>query len=69
MSIGNKPAFAAMKEYCTQTGMTYRQWLIGQALVGLCVDHFDTESIAACSIKHADTIIAKLDAEEKNNDN
>lgn len=49
-------------------GMSYRQWLIGQALVGAMAFPGTTriEHIAQGAIQVADAVIAMLDAEKKN---
>ncbi len=57
-----------------ENGMTYRQWLIGQALMGQCANPQpyacsnraeSADKLAKWSIDCADAIIARLDAEAK----
>lgn len=50
-----------------EEGMTYRQWLIGMALKGLCSNPTLTtvKLIDQLAIEHADNIIAMLKAEGK----
>ena len=61
-SVGDKAAFPVAVTACT-FGMTYRQWLIGQALAGLCGDPdiYDPETLCICI---ADEIIGHLDKEK-----
>ena len=71
MSIADQPAFSAAfandAGSMIQTGMTYRQWLIGMALQGIL--HGVQEPIfsgcAEYGIEAADAVIARLDAEGK----
>lgn len=69
MKIGNQPAFPRAYSVVTdqagndsdipaQTGITYRQWLIGMIA---CSDGTDEDWV----IERADAIIAKLESEEK----
>lgn len=63
-SIGEKPAFPE-----TESGMTYREWLIGQALAGICGNSAMVMTVvgarqhASTAIELADAMIAKLDKE------
>jgi hypothetical protein len=46
-------------------GMSYRHWLIGQALSGLGKESFESsDSAAAVAIARANAVIARLDAEK-----
>tara|TARA_R110000803_G_C11989495_1_gene321949 strand:- start:3576 stop:3803 length:228 start_codon:yes stop_codon:yes gene_type:complete len=71
MSRGNEAAFPAeLSDIGPQHGMSYRQYLIGQALAGICANSIFTETTveidAATAMELADAVIARL--EEENND-
>jgi len=83
MSVGNQPAFAQPNHlvdgpggkdeasyWMTPTGMTYREWLIGQIAGGMAANGNitsgctpDIADLTRAAIAQADHIIAKLDAE------
>lgn len=66
MSIGKETAFACAAENGHQSGMSYRQWLIGQVLVGISnrnlESEHDFEDVASGAIGLADAVIRQLDA-------
>lgn len=67
MSVGDNPAFSRAEGETTyaEDGMTYRQWLIGQALAGLnanpSMNDMTSEWQAARAVQSADFIIERLD--------
>lgn len=64
-SIGYQPAFP-IPDGPEDCGMTYRQWLIGMALMGLTPLNHATagiREIAKMAIACADAVISELDAE------
>ncbi len=68
---GSRPAF----HRSDVSGMTYREWLIGQALAGLMADHHHTycgeplgdlrSETAEMAIGNADAVLAALAAEQE----
>ncbi|MFA6094158.1 MAG: hypothetical protein WC986_14565 [Elusimicrobiota bacterium] len=50
------PAFPSTS--ISNRGMTYRQWLIGQALSGCIINHLALQSPAECAVANADAVIA-----------
>lgn len=53
------------KENEIPIGISYRQWLIGQALSGILMNRLVTSEVAAKqAIENADAVIKKLLAEE-----
>jgi hypothetical protein len=82
MSIGNKSAFAQSGVwdanrcevnpsafYFDASGMTYRQWLIGQIAAGFAANpeawSITNKDMAENAIKQADAIIRKIDEEKQ----
>lgn len=67
MSVkGNKPAFPIACEKSNYlNGMTYREYLIGQALVGACADNelIDERAAASFAINTADEVLKRLEEE------
>lgn len=62
-SIGSLPLFAAIDG--AAIGISYRHWLIGQALTGITADPQmeEAERAARFAVLCADAVIAALDAE------
>jgi len=67
MSLADRPAFPPPRSYGggypEQTGMTYRQWLVGMSLQGCIVNSngdrmFTVEEAAVEAVKYADAAIA-----------
>lgn len=70
MSIGNRTAFPSdTTDPSCDSGMTYRQWLIGMALQGVLASDTDNawtdETISRLSIDCADAVIERLDTEQE----
>ena len=73
MSVGHKYAFPRAEVrlpdgQCTDggaEGMSYREWLIGQALSGVAMVSQTPNACAIDCIGMADAIIVRLDAEAK----
>jgi hypothetical protein len=70
MAIANKPAFPrnghAGAATIDESGMTYRQWLVGMALQGLTAHHGsggqpDVQSAAGLAVLWADAVLRELD--------
>ena len=70
MAIANKPAFPrnghAGAATIDESGMSYRQWLVGMALQGLAAHHgsggtVDVQSAAALAVVWADSVLRELD--------
>lgn len=69
----HKPAFPCVRwvpiasqilQEQMQAGMSYREWLIGQALSGYCADpNLDSDQAAKASVAVADMVLAALDRE------
>jgi hypothetical protein len=62
--IGEKPVnSSSATSHDFYVGITYRQWLIGQALAS-CPDARTNKGAAQCAIEVADCILEKLAEEE-----
>jgi len=65
MSVSNSQAFPFNSDWRNELGMTYREWLIGQALCGFAATggHEEVHEIINDVFLTVDTIIKKLDRE------
>lgn len=62
MSIGSMRAFPKRNQH----GMTYRQWLIGEALKGFCaIPAYTAKERAQAAIKQVDTILDLMEEENE----
>lgn len=51
-------------------GMTYREWLIGQALIGAAEHAFESDlALVGCAFDVADAVITRLKAEVVKDEN
>lgn len=69
MGIGNESAFPVVvpgDRNESESGMSYRMWLVGMAMQGILAhttDDWSESSVAKCAIDQADAILAALEKE------
>lgn len=65
ISISSEPAFPVHPNGPIFRGMSYRQWLVGMAMQGLCAsERWNERERALLAVSHADAVIAELEKEE-----
>lgn len=61
--IAERPAFPTDTNI-HRSGMTYRQWLVGQVIAGFDANAYtisEYSTVAGCAVRMADAIIAELE--------